>query len=333
MNKHWRSKGGESRKNDAFYTKHSIAENCVTVLVNQLYTERKPTVVIEPSAGDGAFVDAAKKQISAARLVAVDISPSAEGIVEKNFYDTSRAYFGIDNAVDRVLLLGNPPFGKNASDAVKFFNHAGEKLRVETIAIIVPRSFKKPSVIDRLDDRYHLHHQEDVPDNSFRFREEKSDKFVDYDVPTVFQIWIRKTEKRAKIVNKKRDSERLENNDFIRFIPKSDVKKSSAQQDFCDMTIQRVGVAAGRVSFDKKYAQEKKDSGNFYFVKVPDAEILSKMKSESAKFSSFLESASGKQDSAGMPSLSMIELLNAVSNYFSNENATKRLKNENDDEE
>jgi len=315
INTHWRSKGGVARDNDAFFTNPDVARHCVEVTAQHL--PRAPTIVLEPAAGDGAFVSACEKQFVGARVVGSDIQPAADNIGTKDFYKTNRAFFGLVNdGTQNVLVITNPPFGKNASDAVGFFNHAGTVLRADAISMILPRSFRKPSIIDRLDDNYRMVHEEDIANNSFRFRESASSAFVECDVPTTLQIWLRSATKRAKLVNKKRDAELLEENDYIRFVGQSVARASKDNEKFCDFVVQRVGVAAGRATFDQTYVRAKKASGNFYFISVPSEETLKEIRENEKKFSDFLENTSSKGDSAGMPSISKMEFLTAVTSYF-----------------
>jgi hypothetical protein len=301
--------GGESREADAFYTKASIATHCVDQTIK--YIDYQPDVIIEPSAGDGVFVNCIKLRFPNSRLVAVDIAPTAPDIIAQDFYKTKRSYFGIDKPNLRVLVVGNPPFGKNASDAVGFFNHAASVLRVQTISMILPRTFRKTSVVDRLDVNYHLVHEEILPPNSFRFRENKESNFVDYDVPTVLQIWNRGTTRRVSVL-KKRSPE----SEVLHFLNLSDVKKKKTDENVCDVVIQRVGVAAGRANFDPKYAQEKKNSGNYYFITVGDKEKFKQIHDNAAEFSEFLEKTPAKFDCAGMPSITKDELMDRVDEYF-----------------
>ena len=48
-----------------------------------------------------------------------------------------------------LIAIGNPPFGRNNALSVPFFNHAATMC--DTIAFIVPRSWRKWSVTNRLD--------------------------------------------------------------------------------------------------------------------------------------------------------------------------------------
>ena len=154
---------------DQFYTRASVARRYA-----QQVTDRWPDALfIEPSAGTGAFVKALKGY----RVRAIDIEPRHPRIRRGNYLHTHSL-----SDPDPIVVIGNPPFGKNASMAVKFFNHAAQY--AEAIAFIVPRTFRKLSLQARLDPHYHLIHDEDVPRLAFRYNGER------YDVPCAWQIWI-----------------------------------------------------------------------------------------------------------------------------------------------
>lgn len=309
INTHWRSKGGVGRDNDAFYTKPDVADVCVCDVLTHVNAF---DLVIEPSAGDGAFVNSIKCRLPTIRLVAIDIDPSADSIVKHDFYKTTSTYFDI-TASTKVLVIGNPPFGKNASDAIAFFNHAAS-IGAHTIAFIVPRSFRKPSVIDRLDLNYQMIHDADLPINSFRFRPDNKTAFVECDVPTTLQVWTKGATQRAKMVSRKRAA--ADDDSVIRFVSTAVARAAVDGAKFCDMTIQRVGVAAGRVSLDRVYINSKKNSGNYYFVSVLNADRLQEIRADVVKFSRHLENTPGKLECAGMPSISKAELIESVDIYF-----------------
>ena len=102
----------------------------------------------------------------------------------------------IDEIVAAACLahdLGNPPFGQQNSLAVNFFNEASKFCN--TIAFILPLSFKKDSVQNRLNLSFHLKEEINLSECEFLLVNET--KIV---VPCVFQIW----EKRANSRKKKR---------------------------------------------------------------------------------------------------------------------------------
>jgi hypothetical protein len=90
--------------------------------------------------------------------------------------------------IKNILVIGNPPFGKVSSLAVKFFNHASKWSNV--IAFIVPRTFRRPSVQNKLNKMFHLKYDEDVPTNPCCFDPKMS-------VKCCFQIWDKRDTERS----------------------------------------------------------------------------------------------------------------------------------------
>ena len=80
-------------------------------------------------------------------------------------------------------MIGNPPFGKISSIAIRFFNHSAKWANV--IAFIIPRTFRKPSVQNKLNSMYHLIYDEDVTTKPCCFTPQMM-------VKCCFQIWEKK---------------------------------------------------------------------------------------------------------------------------------------------
>jgi hypothetical protein len=303
--KHWRSAGGAARERDAFYTKPAVAQHCVAAALRVLAANGfVPVAAVEPAAGDGAFVVAIRAALPAAHVAALDVAPAAAAIATGSFYDATAASLGVAGVEAATLVATNPPFGKNASDAVRFFNHAAA-LGIGAQALIVPRTFRKPSIVARLDTAYHIIHEEDVPTNAFRFRAADDAPFTDYDVPTVLQVWCRRAVPRAAAPPRSPSTRVL----YVE-------KAARAGDGFCDAVVQRVGVAAGRVSFDAAYIAAKRTSGNYYFVRFADADLLAAAHAETSALSATLEALPCKRDCAGMPSISRGELSDGVEAWF-----------------
>jgi hypothetical protein len=93
----------------------------------------------------------------------------------------------------RCLVIGNPPFGRQASLAIKFFNHAAAHPCVQCIAFIVPRSFRKDSIQDRLSLDFRLEKEVEIPENSFATPEGRPKR-----VKCVIQVWRRSDQRRQK---------------------------------------------------------------------------------------------------------------------------------------
>lgn len=219
--------GGQKHELDKFYTKPETALACI----NKVDELRDYDLVIEPSAGSGAFSD----QIEG--CVAYDLEPEHPEIIQKDWFTVEEARDG-----RRILVIGNPPFGQQNSLAIRFINHAAKF--ATTIAFILPKSFMKESVQNLLNPNLHLTYNEVLPANSFTLHGE------DMSVPCVFQIW-------------EYDSSRVrEKSAVIQHTGFSFVKKNSNP----DLYIQRVGGKAGHAGTDWEHRSEQSN----YFVKLDE---------------------------------------------------------------
>lgn len=163
---------------DQFYTRPDVARRCVAWLTDTADFGAEEWLWIEPSAGRGAFVDAIPPP-----CVALDIAPGRADIVEADFL----AWRATDPR--KTIVVGNPPFGKNASLARKFFDHAATF--ADRIAFILPKTFQKPAFVNRLDRWMHL--VAELPLEGIVFELEGEP----YAVPTTFQLWERRSYPRS----------------------------------------------------------------------------------------------------------------------------------------
>jgi hypothetical protein len=166
---------------DKFYTIPSYAKKCIEK-VFELYNKYSFDLIIEPSAGNGSFFN----QLDYENKLGIDIAPETENIVKMDFFD----YDYIPPATNQILVIGNPPFGRVSSIAIKFFNHASKCATV--IAFIVPRTFRRPSVQNKLDSHFHLVYDEDVPTKPCCFTPPMIAKCC-------FQIWEKKEVQRLTV--------------------------------------------------------------------------------------------------------------------------------------
>lgn len=113
---------------DKFYTNDDNAVFCLN-LVPDL---KEYDVVIEPSAGSGAF----SKKIP--DCIALDIMPDDHSIQKMDWLTTSYDDF----PRGRILVIGNPPFGKRSALAKKFIQQS-INIGATTIAFILPDTFVK----------------------------------------------------------------------------------------------------------------------------------------------------------------------------------------------
>lgn len=218
---------------DKFYTKKEIAELCINIVKKNIIIE-KDNLIIEPSAGNGAFIESIKT--IQANYIFYDIEPENSEIIKQDYLslEPKKIHENID-----IHTIGNPPFGRQSSSAIKFIKKSCEFSK--SISFILPRSFKKPSFQKHIPIKYHLIYQFDIPKNSFTVNGD------DYDVPCVFQIWeLKDTPREVK--------EKLEPLGY------SFVKKN----DNPTISFRRVGVYAGKVSNEISDKSEQ----SHYFIKL-----------------------------------------------------------------
>jgi hypothetical protein len=221
----------KKHKDDKFYTKERVAIDLISKIDLSKYD-----CVIEPSAGNGSF----SRNIKHKNLISLDIEPEDDiSIIKMDWFD-----FKYDKP-GRFIVIGNPPFGNQGSLAMRFIKKCDE-LGADTIAFILPKSFKKNSTKNKIPDTYKLSLEFDIPEDSFTLMDK------DYSVPSIFQVWERLPlgEKREKVELRK-------TSEFINFVKKTENP---------DYSFRRVGFNAGSVYDD---ITEKSEQSH-YFIKSDD---------------------------------------------------------------
>lgn len=167
---------GDVRKQglDKFYTLEPVAKKCIES-VGKLYEWEQWDLVVEPSAGNGSFL----LQLPTEKHIGMDISPEHESIIKKDFFEYT-PQSDKDKQKQHILVIGNPPFGKVSSTAIKFFNHAAKW--ADVIAFIIPRTFRRVSVQNKLDSKFHLKLDEEIAMVPCSFKPPMS-------VKCCFQVW------------------------------------------------------------------------------------------------------------------------------------------------
>jgi len=172
---------------EQFYTPEELAIKLtkqLAVLVGGL----EGKLVIEPAGGTGAFVKAAK-DLGAKKVISFDIEPKSADIALGDFLEEDLS------AVTGAITISNPPFGRNNSLSIPFFNKAAK--HSDYIAFIVPRSWRKWSVINRLDRDFHLIHDQDL---SIDYVDETGEMvWQKSNLRTCFQVWQRQDKQRELI--------------------------------------------------------------------------------------------------------------------------------------
>jgi len=172
---------------EQFYTPKELAQT-LTNKVAQVIGGFSNRTVIEPAGGTGSFVTAAK-ELGAKNVLSFDIEPKADGVILADFLTSE-----IKGVADAVTI-SNPPFGRNNSLSIPFFNKAAKNS--EYIAFILPRSWRKWSVINRLDRNFHLIHDEDL---AIDYVDETGEMlWQKARLNTCFQIWEKRDTPRELI--------------------------------------------------------------------------------------------------------------------------------------
>lgn len=205
--------GKDRDTTDKFYTKHHVVLQCLDSW--KQHVSYKDTCVIEPSAGNGKFLTELVK-IPDIQLLSYDIHPEHPDILQQDFLET---FF--NNNLE-LHVIGNPPFGRQSSTALKFIKHSCTF--ASSFSFILPRSFMKESLKSKVPPYFHCVYEHPLEQNSFELNGK------DYDVPCVFQIWVKSSTKRT-IPTKELP------------VGYSFVKKSDPH----DISIRRVGVNCGDI--------------------------------------------------------------------------------------
>lgn len=208
---------------EQYYTPRDLAEQLVQK-VKALVPDFSSRTVLEPAGGTGAFVEAAKRA-GAKKVMSVDIEPKHSEVGKGDYLETNLR-------LEDAVTISNPPFGRNNSLSIPFFNRAA--LHSEYIAFIVPRSWRKWSVINRLNRNFHLVLDEDLQidyvDDSHELISQKNL------LKTCFQVWKRREDLREIV--------KIEDKGFV-----TKVKPEEA-----DIALTVFGYSCGKVNeeFERK---------------------------------------------------------------------------------
>ena len=260
QNKHNTIGKGESERavnggTDKYYTKQYIAD----YLSNIVYERYGDVSYIEPTAGNGSFMNVLPN------IKGYDLIPERDDIEQCDVFEN------IFNKKD--VIIGNPPFGVNASLAQSIFNHIAS-FSVKAICFIVPKTFKKVSMQNKLDLNYHLVFEQDLIYKAFTVNNK------DKNVPCVFQIWEYKKIKREPV--KPQDCK------WLKFVDKSNA----------DIAVRKIGGKAGKVLDGLGHSIT-----STYFIKVKNKNVIKALK---------LINLDDVDNTAGVKSISKNELCSEI---------------------
>ena len=223
---------------DKFYTNNNAVNLCINNIINHLSIS-KDDLIIEPSAGNGSFIDKIKSLSN--NWLFYDLEPENKEIIKQDYLELNVADFKkqcsqLPNT--KIHLIGNPPFGRQSSLAIKFIKKSCAFC--ESISFILPKSFKKDSLKKHFPLNFHLICEIELPNKSFLVNN------VEYNVESIFQIWEKKNYNREII-------KKIESTKF------NFVKKTENP----DISFRRVGVYAGKIDISILDKSEQ----SHYFIK------------------------------------------------------------------
>jgi hypothetical protein len=252
---------------DKYYTSNETVELCMSNIQNHIQIGSED-ICIEPSAGDGSFINAIKSVFTYYRFY--DLEPAHSEITKQDYlsFEFERPPQGA------VHVIGNPPFGRQSSLAIKFIKKTTEYS--DSVSFILPKSFKKDSMKKYFPLNFHLVYECDLPENSFTVNN------TPYDVPCVFQIWIKQDNLRVVTPKPKEQG--------FMFVKKDEEP---------DISVRRVGVYAGKIDTDTI----TKSVQSHYFIKFD-----TKLEEHTYKLLSEIEYAS-KSDTVGPRSISKPDVI------------------------
>ena len=223
---------------EQYYTPKPLALELVSQIEKVLGPLAGKTI-LEPAGGTGAFIEAVQTK-GVTSVISFDIEPLHELVSVGDF-------LGQEIKESNLITISNPPFGRNNSLSIPFFNHAANVS--DAICFIVPRSWRKWSVTNRLDLGFELALDLDIE--------------IDYvdaagtplsnknHLATCFQIW------------KKADAPRS----LVRVTDKGIIEKVSPEQADVSLTI--FGYGCGKVK--TQFEPVTKTTQMFLKLKHPQA--------------------------------------------------------------
>lgn len=225
---------------DKFYTKPNVCKKCCDIIKQIIDINYENDIIIEPSAGNGSFIPEILKM--SLNCSFYDIQPEHPIVLKQDYLYLDTTNIELPDINSKIHVIGNPPFGRQSSLAIKFIKKSAEFC--DTVSFILPKSFKKDSMQKHVPSRFHLVYQCDLEEDSFTVNGE------DKNVPCVLQIWEKKKYERVPIIKQLSSS--------FTFVKR---------EEFPDISFRRVGVNAGQIDTSNL---EDKSVQSHYFIKFDD---------------------------------------------------------------
>lgn len=168
----------QAAANDQYFTRPQVAHRCVQELLAAVpVIEQSGTWWVEPSAGDGAFLRVLEGQTRA--VWAGDTHPQHPKVSTHDYLADPLPEPPLGTS--RVVVVGNPPFGRKAGLAVSFINRGLEHGGLA--GFIVPLQLRKWSAQKNVNQDARLVLDVRLPDDAFLFLGKP------YRLRCCFQVW------------------------------------------------------------------------------------------------------------------------------------------------
>lgn len=258
---------------DQFYTTPECAKKYYDILLSNINID-KYDILLEPSAGTGSFY----KLLPVHKRIGIDLEPKYEGIEKQNFFDFEPIKH------KSYIVIGNPPFGKISSIAVEFFNKSAEF--ADVIAFILPRTFKRVNIQNKLNTNFKLMFSEDIPLKPCCFVPKMNAKCV-------FQIW-----KRTKIPRELIQYDKSHNDFTFVKLESKDNKNQPIPPTTADFALKAYGSHCGEI-IDKELNKLHPKSWHWIKSNID----VNKLKKRFAKLDYTMSKDTVRQDSIGQQEL------------------------------
>jgi len=105
---------------DKYYTSSNAVKKCMELIMQNIQIKGED-LCIEPSAGNGSFIENIKLIFNYYKFY--DLEPEHSEIIKQDYLtlDYSKLIKG-----EKIHIVGNPPFGRQSSLAIKFIKKSAE---------------------------------------------------------------------------------------------------------------------------------------------------------------------------------------------------------------
>lgn len=163
---------------DAYFTPSATSAHCISILKDYQWVGPH-TTTHEPCAGNGSLLAGLPGSVVKGDLHDYGIGATIENFLEAPPKNTD-------------LIFTNPPFGRAGSLALKFLQKASKES--DRLAFILPASFRKVSMLDRVPKDFALVADFLLPDQNYVLPDGTTRKVL-----TTFQLWERSPSKRPSL--------------------------------------------------------------------------------------------------------------------------------------